>query len=107
MDRDQQALFDIVESIELIQEYVQTIDWRNVKSKDYDAVIRRLTIIGEATKRLSTDFRAAHSEIPWKSMAGLRDIIVHEYDVINPEIVQGVVEFELPKLFPILKGLLF
>ena len=80
MQRDQQSLLDIVDSIALISEYVT--DWDDfVQSiKDQDAVIRRLTIIGEATKRLSMEFRASHPHIPWKDMAGLRDVVVHEYE---------------------------
>jgi uncharacterized protein with HEPN domain len=70
MQRDQQSLLDIVDSITLIFEYVT--DWDDfVQSiKDQDAVIRRLTIIGEATKRLSMEFRASHPHVPWKDMAG-------------------------------------
>ena len=43
-------------------------------SRTQDAVIRNLQIMGEATKRLSTRFKQAHSEIPWREMAGMRDI---------------------------------
>jgi len=77
MQRDQQSLFDIVDSITLIFEYVT--DWDDfVRSiKDQDAVIRRLTIVGEATKRLSMEFREAYPHVPWKEMAGLRDVVVH------------------------------
>jgi uncharacterized protein with HEPN domain len=106
MSKDQQAIFDIIDSIELIQDYAQSSTWSQARTIEYDAVIRRLTIIGEATKRLSPEFRASHPEIPWKAMAGLRDFVVHEYDVINLEIIQEVVNFELPKLLPLLKSLL-
>ena len=66
MPKDQQSILDIIDSINLIFEYTQNIDWDEIDTKDQDAVIRRLTIIGEATKRLSPDFRAGHPEIPWK-----------------------------------------
>jgi uncharacterized protein with HEPN domain len=106
MQRDQQSLLDIVDSITLIFEYVT--DWDDfVQSiKDQDAVIRRLTIIGEATKRLSMDFRASHPHIPWKEMAGLRDVVVHEYDEIDLAILKPVVEIELAKVLQDLKPLL-
>jgi uncharacterized protein with HEPN domain len=106
MPKDQQSILDIIDSINLIFEYTQDIDWDEIDTKDQDAVIRRLTIIGEATKRLSADFRAYHPEIPWKQMAGLRDIIVHEYDDIRLDIIQDIVEIELPKILPILQPLL-
>ncbi|MFG3816943.1 HepT-like ribonuclease domain-containing protein [Limnothrix redekei] len=106
MSRDQQAILDIIDSIELIQNYARSNNWSQARTIEHDAVIRRLTIIGEATKRLSMEFRTNHPEIPWKAMAGLRDFVVHEYDVINLEIIQDVVNFELPKLLPLLKSLL-
>ncbi len=106
MSRDQQAILDIIDSIELIQNYTRSNHWSQARTIEYDAVIRRLTIIGEATKRLSMEFRTNHPEIPWKAMAGLRDFVVHEYDVINLEIIQDVVNFELPQLLPLLKSLL-
>jgi uncharacterized protein with HEPN domain len=106
MPKDQQSILDIIDSINLIFEYTQNIDWDEIDTKDQDAVIRRLTIIGEATKRLSPDFRSHHPEIPWKQMAGLRDIIVHEYDDIRLDIIRDIVEIELPKILPILQPLL-
>lgn len=106
MQRDQQSLLDIVDSITLIFEYVT--DWDDfVQSiKDQDAVIRRLTIIGEATKRLSIEFRASYPHVPWKDMAGLRDVIVHEYDEIDLARLKPVIEIELPKVLQDLQRLL-
>jgi uncharacterized protein with HEPN domain len=85
MSRDQQSILDIIDSINLILEYTQGIDWGDLNIKDQDAIILRFIIIGEATKRLSPELRDRHPYIPWKQMAGLRDIIVHEYDDINLE----------------------
>ncbi len=106
MQRNQQSLFDIVDSIALIFEYVT--DWNDfvLSIKDKDAVIRRLTIIGEATKRLSMEFRASHPHIPWKDMAGLRDVVVHEYDEIDLARLKPVIEVELPQVLQDLQPLL-
>lgn len=106
MQRDQQSLLDIVDSITLIFEYVT--DWDDfVQSvKGQDAVVRRLTIVGEATKRLSMDFRASHPHVPWKEMAGLRDVVVHEYDDIDLAILKPVIEIELAKVLQDLQPLL-
>jgi uncharacterized protein with HEPN domain len=106
MQRDQQSLLDIVDSITLIFEYVT--DWNDfVQSiKAQDAVMRRLTIIGEATKRLSMEFRASHPHVPWRDMAGLRDVVVHEYDEIDLARLKPVIEIELPKVLQDLQGLL-
>lgn len=44
-----------------------------------DAVIRRLEIIGEAVKNLSVEFKDGYSDVPWRKIAGMRDIVIHEY----------------------------
>lgn len=105
MSRDQQSVLDIIDSINLILEYTQGIDWRNLNIKDQDAIILRCIIIGEATKRLSPAFRNRHPQIPWQQMAGLRDVVVHEYDDVNLEIIQDVAELELPAILPLLQRL--
>ncbi|MFG3819220.1 HepT-like ribonuclease domain-containing protein [Limnothrix redekei] len=74
--------------------------------KDQDAVIRRLIVIGEATKRLSMTFRNAHPDIPCKEMAGLRDVIVHDYDGIDFERLKPVIEINLPDILRQIQSLL-
>jgi uncharacterized protein with HEPN domain len=63
-----------------------------------DAVIRNLEIIGEATRNLSENLGARHPEIPWMRVAGLRDVLIHEYFGVQPERVWRVVERRLPEL---------
>ena len=63
-----------------------------------DAVIRNLEIIGEATKNISQDLKIQNSSIPWKQMAGLRDVLIHDYMGISLKIVWNVVQNELPQL---------
>jgi uncharacterized protein with HEPN domain len=48
-----------------------------------DALLRCLEVMGEATKRLSAGCRASHPEIPWRAMAGLRDVLIHAYDKVD------------------------
>lgn len=108
MQRDQQSLIDIVDSISLIFEYLQATNWSQFanNSKDQDAVIRRLTIIGEATKRLSNELRDRYPEIPWRKMAGLRDVVVHKYDEIDLDVLREIVDVSLPEAFQLLQPLL-
>ena len=106
MQRDRQSLLDIIDSIHLIFEYTQDIDWSAIAIKDRDAIFLRFIIIGEATKRLSDELRDRESEIPWRQMAGLRDVIVHEYDEINLDIIREIVELELPSILPRLQTLM-
>ena len=63
-----------------------------------DAVIRNFEIIGEATKNLSLDFRERHPEIPWRKMAGLRDVLIHNYMGVNARMVWNIVKNDLPVL---------
>lgn len=55
-------------------------------------------VAGEGVKRLSPEVREAHPEIPWKRVAGLRDIIIHQYDFLKLEEIWRVIENEFPKL---------
>lgn len=63
-----------------------------------DAVIRNLEIIGEAVRKIPAEFRDAHTEIPWKIIAGMRDKLIHDYFGVNLNIVWEAVERDLPDL---------
>ena len=82
-------LQDILESIAHIQRFLDGVSeeefYENVEKQD--AVLRRLEIIGEAVKHLPNEIREKHSDIPWRRIAGMRDIIVHEYFGVTLEMV--------------------
>jgi uncharacterized protein with HEPN domain len=63
-----------------------------------DAVLRNFEVIGEAAKRLDESYRAAHPEIPWRALAGLRDVLIHQYEGVDLERVWVFVERDLPGL---------
>lgn len=63
-----------------------------------DAVLRNFEVIGEAAKRLDDAYRAAHPEIPWRALAGLRDVLIHQYEGVDLERVWAIVERDLPGL---------
>jgi len=63
-----------------------------------DAVIRNLEVIGEAAKRVSELTRAKNPQIPWKRVAGLRDILIHEYMSVDLSEVWTIIERDIPAL---------
>ncbi|MEW6530794.1 MAG: DUF86 domain-containing protein [Thermodesulfobacteriota bacterium] len=71
-----------------------------------DAVIRNLEVIGEAAKRVPDEFRGTHPSIPWKGLAALRDVLIHQYEGVNLEEVWRIVENELPALQRAISSLL-
>lgn len=62
------------------------------------AFVRSLEIIGEATKKLPVDFRSRHPDVKWRSMAGMRDRLIHDYFGVDYEIVWDVVQNHIPEL---------
>ena len=90
---------DILESIVAIESYIT-----NKNEDDFynnrliqDAVIRRLEIIGEATKNIPEKVRTKYPDIPWKKMAGLRDVAIHSYVDLVVKRVWNTIVKELPK----------
>lgn len=72
---------DIMESVESIEEYIQghTFETFQTNKMLFDAVIRNLEVIGEASKNIPDDIRERYEDIPWQRMVGLRNILIHEY----------------------------
>ncbi|WP_373520189.1 DUF86 domain-containing protein [Aquiflexum sp.] len=62
-------------------------------------MIRSLEIIGEATKKLPSDFKAKWTSINWKNMSGMRDRLIHDYMGVNYAIVWDVVKNKIPELY--------
>jgi uncharacterized protein with HEPN domain len=67
-------------------------------SKTFDAVIRNLQIIGEAAKKIPPDIRRQYKTVEWKKLAGLRDIVIHDYFGINEDIIWDVITSRMPVL---------
>ena len=97
-----------MECILLIEEYAENAteaEFHKNRSLQ-DSIIRRLEIIGEAVKNLPSSFRAKHPDIPWKQIAGMRDILIHEYFDLDFALTWKVVKQELPVMKKKLSNLL-
>jgi uncharacterized protein with HEPN domain len=100
MKNDQVYLEHILDAIGKIENFVtgtSKFDFeRNVMIQD--AIIRNIEIIGEATKKITTQFKESHHEIPWQDMAGMRDKLIHDYLDVDLDVVWKTVEVDLPLL---------
>ena len=91
-------LTNIQNSIAKINAYIEGIDTAEAfyqDSKTFDAVVMNLQLIGESVKYIPSDMRSEYPQVPWRSIAGLRDIISHTYDLLEEEIIWDVVRNEL------------
>jgi uncharacterized protein with HEPN domain len=93
-------MLESMESINLIEVYTVRISKEDfLKSEQIqDAVMRRLEIIGEASKKIPATIKAQHPDIPWREMAGMRDILIHEYFGVDLELTWTTVKESLPDL---------
>lgn len=71
-----------------------------------DAVTYRLAVVGEAVKKLPQSIREAHPEIPWKDIAGLRDVAIHQYDGMDIREVWNIVKKDVPVLLKAVNNIL-
>ncbi|HOG18194.1 MAG TPA: DUF86 domain-containing protein [Syntrophales bacterium] len=63
-----------------------------------DAVIRNFEVIGEAAKRIPDEYRTKHPSIPWRALAGFRDVLIHQYEGVSIVEVWQIIEQDLPGL---------
>lgn len=87
---DDERLADIRAAVERCEQYRAHLDSEELGAMAYDAVLRNLAVIGEAVKSLPVEFKSAHPEIPWPAIAGLRNVVVHEYFRVNPDLIRDI-----------------
>lgn len=96
MKDDKLYLIHISECISKIESYVKNGKDEFIKSTLHqDATIRNFEIIGEAVKQVSEGIKKAHAEVPWREVAGLRDILIHDYMGVDLDEVWNIVDKKL------------
>lgn len=99
MSRDRIYLLHIRDAIVRIEKYASHGHDAFLKETHWqDATIRQLEVIGEATKRLSPGLKDAHPGMPWLRIAGLRDVLIHDYMGVDLATVWDVVQNRIPEL---------
>lgn len=100
MSRDDTYLVDILESAKIAMDYVfdKTRDEFQKDMQLQDAIVRRIEIMGEASRRVSQETPDRHPQIPWREMTSMRNLVIHEYDVVDINQVWDTVQNKLPPL---------
>ncbi len=96
-------LTDMVEAMERIDSYIDELDlnlWLS-DNKTIDAVVRNLEIIGEAASHVPNEVQKQNSDIPWKEIKGIRNLLAHEYFGVDNEIIWKTITQDLPFLKPL------
>ncbi|WP_227873472.1 HepT-like ribonuclease domain-containing protein [Aphanothece sacrum] len=108
MSRDLATLLDIARFARNIITISQDITQNDLENDiiKQSAILYQIAILEEAVKRLSPEFRQQHPHVPWKRIAGMRDILTHKYDQINLEIVGDVMNNRIPEFLAMIEPLL-
>lgn len=111
-ERDPAYLWDMLEAARAIADFTHglTLSEFLVAGMDKEitrlAVERKLEILGEAARRVSSRFREQHPEIPWRQIVGLRNVISHEYNKVNYTLIYRITREQIPELITLLEPLI-
>jgi uncharacterized protein with HEPN domain len=93
-------LDDMLESADKIAQYVRDVDSQSFRDQPLvqDAVVRNLEVIGEAAKHVPKDIENRIVGVEWRKIAGMRDILIHEYFGIDLDVVWDAATVKVPEL---------
>ena len=102
---DAAYLWDMLDAARTVEQLTSSYDFTQYSNdrRTQLAIERSLEIIGEAAGRVSTSFRNAHPEIPWRQIIGQRNVLIHEYGEIKQERIWKTVTENIPQLIELLK----
>ena len=99
---------DIIQNMVDAEDFVLDLSYETFISdkKTFNAVVRSIEVIGEATKNIPDSIRIRYPDIPWKEMAGMRDKLIHFYFGVDREAVWLTVKERIPAIRPIFESIL-
>lgn len=106
--KDKGRLEDILKSIKLIEEYSEGISFDTfvADTMRYYAIMKNVEIIGEAANMLTRDFRETNTELPWREIIGMRNVLVHGYSNISNEQLWSAVKDDIPEIKSVINNYL-
>ena len=107
MWRDDAYLLDMLLAARKVCKFTQNTTWEQFQTDELmqNGVMRQIQIIGEAARKVSSQYQQEHQKIPWQEIIGMRNRLVHEYFRIIPERVWDVVEKDIPELIRLIEPL--
>lgn len=108
MNRNYAHFWDMYQACLRIDEFTRNLTWENYRENQLvqSAVERQFEILGEAARRISSDYQDAHPRIPWKDLIGQCNIIAHQYEKVNPKCIWSTIQKSLPALAENLKNII-
>lgn len=100
MSDDRASILDVFLACESIARHLLNLSKEafSADDKTQDAILHQLTILGEAVRRLTPEFRFEHSEVDWSGYVGLRNVVIHQYDRVNLDLIWTIATEEIPEL---------
>lgn len=98
----------IVTDLAFIIEHTRGLTQRELEENEIlvDSVMFRLIQVSENSDKLTTEFKAFYSTVPWRAMKGMRNKIVHEYGNVDLAVVYDTIQNDIPELLQLLQGIL-
>lgn len=99
---------DILEAIARIELYVLDLSFEEFErdTRTFDAVLRNLTIIGEASRHIPNEIQSRYPDVPWREMQAMRNLVVHEYHGVSTHIIWKTAKDNLPPLHDLLNAII-
>ena len=98
--KDRMRLEHILEAIDRLQTHAGSLTREEIESDvlRYYGIVKNIEIIGEAARMLTDDFKLAHQDVPWLSIANMRNFLVHEYFQVDNDTVWSVIHGDIVDL---------